>query len=125
MLVYFLIIPNNVRLSKQGLPDQVRLPVPELGSHGHKPGIGDKVTKMSGVTVSITDLCMGCGTCIQGVCFVDAIRLVDDHAEIGDACRGCGRCVDAYPINSIELSIDEDAYFEKTIQRIAQMVDLS
>jgi Pyruvate/2-oxoacid:ferredoxin oxidoreductase delta subunit len=87
--------------------------------------IGDKVTKMPGVTVSITERCKGCGTCTQRVCFVNAIRLVDGHAEIGDACRGCGRCVDICPNNAIELSIEEGAYLEKTIDRITRLVDLT
>jgi hypothetical protein len=87
--------------------------------------IADKVSKMPGVMVSVTDLCVGCGTCTQGVCFVNAIQLVDNRAKIGNACRGCGRCVEICPNKAIELSMDEGAYLEKTIDRITRLVDLS
>jgi NAD-dependent dihydropyrimidine dehydrogenase PreA subunit len=87
--------------------------------------IGDKVTKMPGVSVSVTDRCQGCGTCTQGACFVDAIHLVDGHARIGEACRGCGRCVDVCPNDAIELTMDGEAYLQRTIDRISPLVDLS
>ena len=38
--------------------------------------IGERVTRMDGVTVAVSDRCIGCGTCATpGVCFADAIRL--------------------------------------------------
>ena len=36
------------------------------------PKISRKIQKLPGVTVTVTDLCSGCGTCTEGVCFVDA-----------------------------------------------------
>ena len=73
------------------------------------PAIGAKVTRMPGVNVTVTDRCAGCGTCAAGICFVDAIRLVDGRATISDACRGCGRCVEACPNEAIALTIDAAA----------------
>ena len=89
------------------------------------PAIGDKVTKMPGVTVTVTERCVGCGTCTQGVCFVDAIQLDGQRAVIGDACRGCGRCVEICPEQAIELSIDDARFVEKSIERLSPLVDIS
>jgi ferredoxin len=89
------------------------------------PQIGAKVRRMPGVAVAVTDRCAGCGTCTQGVCFVEAIRLVDGQAVIGDVCRGCGRCVDVCPHGAIELTVAGDRFIETSIDRISSLVDLS
>jgi len=73
----------------------------------------------------VTARCAGCGTCTRGVCFVDAIRLDGQHAVIGDACRGCGRCVEVCPQQAIELTIDDAQFVERTIERLARLVDVS
>jgi ferredoxin len=91
--------------------------LPDLSPH-----ISGKITKMPGVTVSVTDACVGCGICTE-VCFVDAISVVENKAVIGDACRGCGRCVDACPHGAIELTVDDGA-IEKTVEEIGSLVDL-
>jgi hypothetical protein len=88
--------------------------------------IGERVTRMDGVAVAVTDRCIGCGTCTApGVCFADAIVTVGDHSIIGDACRGCGRCVDVCPQGAIELTIEGSAFVEDSIARIAPRVDVS
>lgn len=89
------------------------------------PHIGDRVTRMPGVTVAVNDHCQGCGACTQGVCFVDAIRLENGQALISQACRGCGRCVDVCPQHAIELTIEEGAFVEKSIAHISPLVDVS
>lgn len=86
------------------------------------PGISGKVTKMPGVTLTVTDRCTGCGTC-EKVCFVHAIT-VDDRAVITEACRGCGRCVEVCPQKAIEISIQGD-FIRESIDRIAQLVDVT
>jgi hypothetical protein len=88
------------------------------------PRISRKIRRMPGVEVSVTDRCVGCGACVDGVCFADAIRLADDRAVIGDACRGCGRCVDVCPEGAIELSIKDGHVVDQAIAHIATLVDL-
>ena len=83
------------------------------------------VTKMPSVSVAVTESCVDCGLCVEGVCFVDAIRMDDELAVIGDACRGCGRCVEICPADAIELSFDEDHSVSESIQRLSPLVNLS
>ncbi|OQY20740.1 MAG: 4Fe-4S ferredoxin [Anaerolineaceae bacterium 4572_32.2] len=89
------------------------------------PHIGAKVTRMEGVTVTVSDRCVGCGTCTQDVCFADAIHLVGNRAVISDACRGCGRCVEICPQSAIEISIEQSQFVERTIARITPLVNIS
>ena len=88
------------------------------------PRISAKVNRLPGVSVTVNDSCLGCGDCTQGICFVDAIQLVDDHAQIGVNCRGCGQCVDVCPNEAIELSIQEKDFVDHTIHHITQLVDV-
>lgn len=90
------------------------------------PRIADRVAKMPGVSVEVTEHCAACGTCTsESVCFVDAITLTEERADITDACRGCGRCVAACPNEAIELRVEDPAYVTRAIERIAAVVDLS
>jgi ferredoxin len=89
------------------------------------PIISDKVSKMPGVSVTVTERCKGCESCSQGICFVNAIRQVDGHAEINGDCRGCGRCVEVCPNGAIELNINETSFIQEAIDRISPLVDLS
>lgn len=89
------------------------------------PLIGSKVTKMPGILVTVTDKCVGCGTCTHDVCFVDAISLVNNRAVRSDNCRGCGRCVSVCPHDAIEISIDDEQFVSKTIARLSHLVDVS
>ncbi len=91
------------------------------------PMIADKVTGMDGVTVTVTDRCVGCGACTRDICFVDAIRLAGDppRAVIGEICVKCGRCIQVCPEQAIELSIDDDRFVERAIARLSPLVDLS
>jgi ferredoxin len=88
------------------------------------PDIGRKITKMSGVEVRVTDQCVGCGTCTEEICFVDAIHLRKGKAVIGADCRGCGRCVEVCPNDAIELALSESDYFNEAIDRISAVVDV-
>jgi ferredoxin len=89
------------------------------------PEIGDKISKMPGVHVFVTDECAGCGECTREICFVDAIQLVDGFAVIDESCRGCGKCVEVCPNQAIEISIDEPGIFQNTIDRLSALVDIN
>ena len=89
------------------------------------PEISKNVTAMDGVSVTVTDRCVGCGTCADGVCFVDAIRMTDGRAVIGEGCLGCGRCVEVCPTQAIELSVADDAFVASSIERLAPLVDVT
>lgn len=88
------------------------------------PRISTKIQGMPGVSVTISERCVGCGLCTQDVCFIEAIEVVDGRAVISEACKGCGRCVDVCPHEAIELSIGTDSVGE-SIARISSVVDVS
>jgi ferredoxin len=89
------------------------------------PEIGDKVRAMPGVTVTVTDGCVGCGACTEGICFVAAIHLEDGRAMHSDACRGCGRCVSVCPEGAIELSFGGDHIAQQMINHLSTLVEVS
>jgi len=89
------------------------------------PEIGAKVHRMPGVSVSVTDACVGCGACSNGVCFVDAIEVAGGRARIRETCRGCGRCVEVCPERAIEIRLDDPEGVSRTIDRLARLVDLT
>jgi len=80
---------------------------------------------MPGVTIEVTEKCIGCGTCMQGICFVNAIHLVEDCAKISEECRGCGRCVEICPQNAIKLTINDKEFVEKSIKQIEKIIDVT
>lgn len=88
------------------------------------PSIGSKVAAMPGVRVTVTDRCVGCGTCSQGVCFVNAIQLSHGRAVISSACRACGRCADVCPEKAIKVTMDEGAT-ASLIERLSSSVDVT
>ena len=88
------------------------------------PKIGRKIHKMTGVNIWVTDTCIGCGTCLDS-CFVNAIKLKNNRAEISKECRGCGRCIEICPQGAIELKIDDKAYVSQTIEQLEKIIDVS
>lgn len=94
--------------------------VPEVSG-----SIRERVRMMPGVTVTVTDACTGCGECAEGVCLVDCIEVKSGRAVIGDLCVGCGHCVEACPRNAIELTIEDEDFVDKSVQRIAPVIDVS
>lgn len=88
--------------------------------------ISKKITRAPGVTITVTDQCVGCGTCArEGVCFVGAISMVDGRSVKADHCVGCGRCVEVCPYHAIELVITDSDFMQTTIQRVSTKVDVS
>jgi NAD-dependent dihydropyrimidine dehydrogenase PreA subunit len=88
-------------------------------------GIAERVHRMPGVRIRVSDRCTGCGTCTSGVCFVDGLRLVDGKAVCSDVCRGCGRCVTVCPEGAIGLTIDHEGALDGLVSRISNLVDVT
>jgi NAD-dependent dihydropyrimidine dehydrogenase PreA subunit len=80
------------------------------------------VKKMPGLKVVATDDCNGCGKCIENICFLDGIKIIEGKAVIPEDCRACGRCVEICQNNAIKLIIEDDKFIEKTIERINKSV---
>lgn len=89
------------------------------------PKVSYKVHSMPGVTVKVTDMCVGCGTCTEGPCFVKAIQVEGDRAVINEACRGCGSCVSVCPEGAIELTIADSDFIDSLVSRISSLVDVT
>jgi len=89
------------------------------------PSISSKIQRMPGISVNVTEKCVGCGTCASDICFVNAISIEEDHAVIGNECRGCGRCVDECPQGAIEITMEKTENVEEAINRISKLVDVS
>jgi ferredoxin len=89
--------------------------------------ISNGVMRMAGVTVSVTDACTGCGKCVKDhICFVSALSMKDHKAMIDQTkCKGCGRCVEHCPSKAIVLELNDPQYFEKSIQTIEPLVDVT
>lgn len=87
--------------------------------------LGDKLSRMPGVTVSVNDRCSGCGECVRGICFMNAISVRDGRAIISEDCRACGRCADICPQDAIEISLSGVRSVDDTIARISGMVDVT
>jgi ferredoxin len=88
------------------------------------PKISAKITRMPGVTVTVSDRCVGCGTCTLDVCFVNAIHLKEDRSHINETCRGCGRCVAECPEGAIEITFETNRFVQDAIARISPLVDV-
>ena len=78
---------------------------------------------MPGVEVIVTDDCSGCGTCEEGICFADAIQVVNGLTEISLECRGCGRCVEICPEEAILLTIEGKENIQGFITRLDNLMD--
>ena len=90
------------------------------------PEIGGKVSRMPGISVRVSDQCLGCGTCTKNICFVNAIHVENKHAVINEQeCRGCGRCVEACPNKAIEVIIENSGFINDSIRRITNVVDVT
>lgn len=86
--------------------------------------ISSKINKMPGVSVTVGDECIGCGTCVD-ICFIHAIKIINEHAVISDACRGCGRCVASCPQDAKTLTIDGISNYDNSIEKIESLVDVT
>lgn len=91
------------------------------------PILGETLTRIPGMNITVTDRCVGCGTCVtEKSCIFFALGMENDRAEIDpDKCRGCSRCVSICPNNAIEVDIVDENYIEHTIERLSKAVDVT
>jgi len=89
------------------------------------PRIGSKVKKMPGVKIQVTNKCTDCGTCREGICFVNAIKEINGKSFISEDCRGCSRCVSICPQKAIEFKIEDRHYIQRSIEELDELFDLT
>jgi len=87
--------------------------------------IGSKIQKMPGLEIIVTNKCIGCDKCTKGICFVDAIQLIENHAQISNECRGCGRCVEICPEKAIQIIVNDTEFVSKSIKKIEKLIDVT
>jgi ferredoxin len=87
--------------------------------------ISDKIQRMPGVRVTVTDRCTACGTCQNDVCIPKAISLEGERAVISEECRGCGNCVSVCPEGAIELTIEDPSFMDSLVPHITSLVDVT
>lgn len=78
--------------------------------------------RLEGVTLTVTDRCIGCGQCARH-CYIGAIELVNGRAVIGEYCRACGRCATVCAKKAIEMRIDDPEFLDKAYARIRAHVN--
>ena len=77
---------------------------------------------VEGLTIEVTDECIGCGECISK-CYINAIELREDRSVITGMCRVCGRCAAHCPQNAIKLKLDNPHAADDVVRRIESVVD--
>ena len=97
-----------------------------MGYLKHTPGEHlDKVmTPIEGISLEVTDECIGCGTCVEH-CIFEAITVENGRAVHSGQCRGCGRCERYCPNNAVRIRIDNPNFKEDVIRRIKGYVEFS
>jgi Pyruvate/2-oxoacid:ferredoxin oxidoreductase delta subunit len=73
------------------------------------------ITRMPGVTISVNDKCIGCGTCIKTGCFMNALEIVDKKIHIKDNCKICGRCASVCPQHAIDIVVNDPTFVQQSI----------
>jgi ferredoxin len=86
------------------------------------PKISQKLTRLPGLEVQVSDECDGCGICAEDVCFTRAILVENGRAEISLECRGCGRCVEVCPEDAILLTIQGEKNIQLAIKRLEELI---
>jgi UDP-glucose 4-epimerase len=85
--------------------------------HIPPPQLDQVISPIEGLSVEVTETCVGCGTCIE-YCVFEAISVEDGVAVHSDQCRGCGRCEINCPQNAVRISVSNPNVVEDVEKRI-------
>jgi ferredoxin len=70
-------------------------------------GFHDILKRLDGITITVSDECIGCGTCAEQ-CFVQAIRVEGGKAlHDEEKCKACGRCAVVCPREAVGFTFDD------------------
>jgi len=77
---------------------------------------------VEGLSVEVTDDCVGCGTCLE-YCVFDAITIEDGVSVHSGQCRGCGRCETNCPQGAVKISISNPNVVADVERRIESYLE--
>jgi UDP-glucose 4-epimerase len=77
--------------------------------------------RLEGLTVEVTEACLGCGQC-EETCGFGAITIDDGRAVHSAQCRGCGRCQRTCPNDAVRITISSPTATEDAKRRIESYV---
>jgi ferredoxin len=87
--------------------------------------IKDRMHKLEGLRIEVSDECNGCGTCVEA-CFAAAITVEGERAVIGADCKGCGICASRCPRKAIEISVEDGGrMLAEALRRIESFSDVT
>lgn len=84
--------------------------------------LNEVISPVEGLSVQVTDDCVGCGTCLE-YCIFDAIRIEGGVAVHSDRCRGCGRCEAHCPNEAVRIAIENPNAVEDVKNRIESYLE--
>jgi UDP-glucose 4-epimerase len=95
-----------------------------LTSYKHVPGkyLDGIIQPIDGLTIKVTDACIGCGSCLE-TCAFNAITIIDSRAVHSHQCRGCGRCSLSCPNDAVIISIHNQHFAQEIKDRIRSYVE--
>jgi UDP-glucose 4-epimerase len=80
------------------------------------------LSPIEGLSVEVTDDCVGCGTCVE-YCGFDAIAIEDGVSVHNARCRGCGRCATNCPQGAVKISISNPDVVADVERRIESYLE--
>ena len=91
----------------------------------HIPGdyLDGIMTPVEGLSIEVTDQCVGCGTCVE-TCGFDAISIINGRAVHNHQCRGCGRCETHCPNQAVRITVQQEDSVKKVAKRIESYVTI-
>jgi len=79
--------------------------------------------RIEGMTIEVTDQCIGCGECVDS-CYLKAIEIVNGRAVRKDICRLCGRCAARCPQQAIKIRLDNPNVVDDVVNRLLSIVEI-